>query len=387
MSNRLESLNSKKTPATPSPKVSLKFKPKVVPRKSKEERAKDAPIQVKEENSGRGTSSRGRGSTRGRGRGGRNNYAGTHVVSSGPLASGSVSLGNASGSKLGLTRDKVYNSISSTPEFIQKLKLQDKTKSLSPDAEEDSDEDRDITKIDMTKKYRFGEEESQFLPVRPERDDPDYESKEIQPQESRESTASIEEVSAVKKEPTEDTDNMVEQNSTPMEPALSSINIVEETESDKLIKDHKDILGLLAYKFANLRTDSETPEISDVPDDKFVLFQLPKILPKYQLKTTVKSENQSNGHSTPSETIQGEIGKLNIHKSGKISINIGNDINLSVANGAPTSFLQELVVLNLVDDSIDDDVEMSNEDGIKVKGSLVRLGEVDGKIIATPSLD
>lgn len=142
MSNRLESLNSKKPSSSPVPKPGLKFKPKVVQRKSKEERAKVAP-QVKQEPQ-RNASTRGRGgSARGRGRGGRNNYAGTHIVTSGPLSAGSVSIGNLSGTKLGLTADLIYNSNGeglSTPDFINNLKMKG-SRSATPGGDSDSEDD------------------------------------------------------------------------------------------------------------------------------------------------------------------------------------------------------------------------------------------------------
>ncbi|KAK6203465.1 RNA polymerase III (C) subunit [Scheffersomyces amazonensis] len=387
MSNRLESLNSKKAPS-PAPKVALKFKPKVVPRKSKEERAKDAPIQVKEESSGRlpAGNGRGRGSGRGRGRGGRNNYAGTHLVSSGPLSSGSVSLGNASGSKLGFTKDRAYNtnSVSSTPEFIQNLRLKEGTSSKSPgisgngngngNVADESDDDDDITKIDMTKQYRFNEEDTQLFPVRPERQD----DQGVSAPASRESTP-------VKEEMIDDGAVAVAVDTPqPEVPAASAAaqSYPSNEEHDKLLTDHHHIVDLLADRMSELNTDN------DQEDEEFILFQLPKILPQYQPKSTVKAEDPTQNDSPPSPHIHGHIGHFNIHQSGKVSINIGNDINLDVTNGAPTTFLQELIVLNVPEtESVqsDPDVEMANEQGQKVKGNIIRLGKVDGKIIATPS--
>ena len=73
-----------------------------------------------------------------------------------------------------MTRDKSYNSVSPTPEFLQSLKLKDlklKSKSPTPSRDYYESDEEDPTKIDMNKEYRFADEETILFPVRPERDE------------------------------------------------------------------------------------------------------------------------------------------------------------------------------------------------------------------------
>ena len=73
------------------------------------------------------------------------------MVSNGFLSAGAVSIGNSSGSKLGLTSDMIYNSngdlsSSSTPDFIANFKS--KQKGSTPGGQSDEeDEDDDPTKL------------------------------------------------------------------------------------------------------------------------------------------------------------------------------------------------------------------------------------------------
>jgi DNA-directed RNA polymerase III subunit RPC4 len=84
--------------------------------------------------------------------------------------------------------------------------------------------------------------------------------------------------------------------------------------------------------------------------------------------------------------LRGQIGHLNIHKSGKISINLGNNNNLAVSQGSAAHFLQEVIMLEMNETDNTEDVEMMNEDGEKIKGKLYRFGQADGKIIGTPAI-
>lgn len=400
MSNRLESLNSKKPSSSPAPKPGLKFKPKVVQRKSKEERAKEAPV-VKQEQPTRTSSLRGRGSTRGRGRGGRNNYAGTHLVSSGPLSAGSVSIGNVSGSKLGLTSDTVYNSsMSATPEFLLSLKLKEKPRSMTPGAQSDEEEEDDPTKINMTQQYRFADEETVLFPVRPNRNDSEQPA--LQPvtkseePETREGTPGLMSMSnsrepTVKLEQIEEKMEIIKQNKAILESKIQ-VDTFEADEMNKLISDQQQILDLLTDKFSGLSTDDDQAP----NDDKYVLFQLPSHLPTYTRKLGVKEENEEQGIANVEEpiisnlasnttSIRGQIGHVNIHQSGKITMDLGNGNILSIAKGAPTSFLQELAVLEMnptADEN--EDIQMMDEEGRKIAGKIIRLGTIDETIIATP---
>lgn len=423
MSKRLDSLNSKK-PST-APKTSLKFKPKTVVRKSKEEREKGAPA-LKDEHPA-STSIRGRGSTRARGRGGRANYAGTHVVSAGPLASGSVSMGNHGGSKTGFSQDRTYNndSRSSTPSFLQNLKLKNEpnpksretTPGISHENESDEDED-DFTRINMNKPYRYADEETILFPVRPNRREESSSSNENTPApESKEATPEAESDSSVdsriKSEPIEDKLEKIKAHKAEIESKISEpVDLLDKEEHDKILDDYQKILEMVTDKIDSMSASDESP------DDKYVLIHLPKVLPKYTKASEAKEDspeaidqddedshsknvkqegNNSQAKNVDEEVrttfashvpnLEGQIGHLNIHKSGKITMNLGNDNNLSVAQGVPSNFLQELIVLDIdQEEHKPEDAEMLNEDGLKVKGNMFRIGQVDGKIIGTPLL-
>ncbi|KAG5418992.1 RPC53 [Candida metapsilosis] len=410
MSNRLESLNSKKPSSSPAPKPGLKFKPKVVQRKSKEERAKVAP-QVKQEVQ-RNASTRGRGgSARERGRGGRNNYAGTHIVTSGPLSAGSVSIGNSSGSKLGLTADLVYNSngeSSSTPDFINSLKKKE-NRSVSPAGGDSDEEEEDPTKINMTKEYLFEDDATELFPFRPFRDDgirrEDIANEEqpyaikTEPIDSAESTPAVISLTesreaTVKSEAIEDKIELIKENKAKLESKITQNDSIASDEASKLIADHEQVLDILAGSFKNLSTREKD-------DDQYVLFQLPQHLPAFtREKSLVKpepgtvEESQSetitrSSLGTSTSTLRGEIGKINIHQSGKITIDLGNGVKLNVTKGAPTDFLQELSIVDVKGGhhSEDDDVEMVDDEGRDVFGKLIRLGAITEKVIATPCIE
>lgn len=387
MSKRLESLNSKKPLGGPKP--SLKFKPKSVARRSKEERAKDAPIQVKEEPTSR-LSTRG-GSTRGRGRGGRANYAGTHVVLAGPLASGSVSMGNVNANKLGLTQDKTFNVKSETPNFLQALK--EKTNEVVGNGVNDEEDDYgdDITKINMSREYKFEASETVLFPVRPERLEESTSpsvSKQATPAPETTPTAaskdsSVEVVSSteprVKSEPLEEKLRQIKAHKEEIESKIAEpVDLLDKQEYNKILDDHQKILDLTTGVEALTTGPSE---------EKYILFHLPKVLPVYEpLEDTSMEEDktqQKSPFASDVSPIKGQIGQLNIHKSGKITINLGNDNNLSVSQGMDSTFLQDLVLLETEELEAQDDVEVVEE---QVNGNMFHLGRVEGKIIGTPLL-
>ncbi|CAK9440978.1 uncharacterized protein LODBEIA_P48470 [Lodderomyces beijingensis] len=438
MSNRLESLNSKK-PSSSSPGSGLKFKPKVVQRKSKEERAKSAP-RVKEENADASrTSARGRGgSMRGKGRGGRSNYAGTHLVTQGPLSAGSVGIGNSSGSKLGLTSDLIYSSSGevSAPDFISKLKLKqaglkgENSESASSidgsssndnddnDLNDDDDDDNDPTKINMTKEYRFEDSEVELFPHRPYRDDgiqrPKPTSIKVKEEQSpvklepsvsaTPEVMALHEVEAVKSEDIEDKIASIKVNKAKLESKITQTDSIVQDESEKLITDHQQIVDLLMG-------DGNNGE----EDDTFVLFQLPSRLPEYKqeeskvklekdlIKVEPGEEDAGEGEeekvpadanrsvlSTNTSTLKGEFGRLNVHQSGKITIDLGNGIILNVTKGSPADFLQELTMVELdskaAKDPNSDEMDMVDDEGKEIAGKVMRLGTVRDKIIATPCI-
>lgn len=421
MSQRLDSLNDKKTSAAARP--SLKFKPKVVARKSKEERDKDAPV-VKQEPSARSASgTRGRGSTRGRGRGGRANYAGTSLVTAGPLEAGTVSLGvNTNSMGFKVQRD-FGPSVSPTPEFLNNLKLKDsKQRSLSPEAQdEDGDDENDVTRINMNREYRFADEETVLFPVRPARKEPPQTillSREntVEPY-SREQSAPPPELESEPIKVKQEDDSNVN-GLTPLGNQYSTIEPIvpisrdPTDETSKLLSDHNQILNLVTKQLNNLSTEDTMHVVSE----DYILLQMPKALPKFQppapkpqeepvtVKEEVKLEEKppviqdqdqeqknkkKHKHkgklSSDISTLSGQIGRLNIHKSGKISVTMADGITFNVAKGTQSQFLQEVCMIEFgPDPSSEADVEMLDENGVKVIGKTLRLGAITDKVILAP---
>lgn len=497
MSNRLESLNSKKPTSGSSssttasgPGAKPKFKPKVVVRKSKEERAKVAPSLKVEQSTRKPTSNRGaRGGARGGrggGRGGRN-YAGTHILSNGFLSAGAVSIGNSNGSKLGLTSDLIYGGDNGGSEFISSLKL--KVEHNRNDSDDDNDDNDETSgnssegndgrqKINMTKEYRFHEEDVVLFPVRPFRDDgiqrkePIYNqlhyqtgNNEIKPESSVEPSATPMPISLTQsRESTIKTENinekleMIKESKSKLESKIVQGDPFAIEESNRLITDYQQILDIVTGKLDELLSvpttikhkvkkeksdddikpdddngeeednedddDDEFVEQEEIiePDENYVLFQLPKHLPDYKrapslvkLEKGIKAVDEPfkpeeiSQLGTHTSALRGKIGKINIHQSGKITIDLGdNNIRLNVTKGSSTDFLQELAMIEMMEsknkvkekeqdkneggdddiqvDDADEEIQMVDDEGRSIKGKLIRLGTVNEKIIATPSI-
>ncbi|CCE72809.1 Piso0_000403 [Millerozyma farinosa CBS 7064] len=415
MSNRLDSLNSKK-PGTNASKPLLKFKPKVVTRKTQDERAKDAPTQVKEENVDRKPSQRGRGSMRGaRGGRGRGNYAGTRLVSSGPLTEGSVSLGMNS-TRNTIKREPGTSSSSPTPDFLQNLKVK-REESVAKANSDESDSEDDGTKINMNRDYNF-EEENVLFPIRPVREndtsneESGAESKETSPAlvESRSATPMEKSQSPVKEEHIEDQLNKIKEYKAELETKITdSGDKLRKEESEKIESDFKQIVNQINNEFSEISLD----ETESGTSKDYMVIHLPSILPEFKRSSIVKDEDVKDENMKDEEVsvenlkeedvkmideeptrtklaadipnLRGRIGSLNIHKSGKISINLGNDNNLVVSKAAPANFLQELTLIDMKDTQ-HGDVEVTENDQ-KVAGSYYRLGKVNDKFIAIPSFN
>ena len=355
MSNRLESLNSPRKP--PASKPSLKFKPKVVVRKSKEEREKETVVKpeptprvVPKNNQSRGPKSR------------KPAYAGTHVVSAGPLSMGSVSMGTPSGSKPGNTKDMVFNSVSPSPELFQNLKRKTKTETTGSLSEDLDDED--MTRINMNKEYKFADEETVLFPVRPERANTTEVDNTKTPA-TREDTPDnepvyVRETSVKSEEPIEEELLKIKEHKAELESKIAEpADLLGQEESEKLARDHEAISCMLSRKMENLSVE-----------EPYFLIQLPQILPQY-----------TNEDGTP--TNHGQIGSINIHKSGKVSMNIGNDNTLTLAQGAPSKFVQEVVAMEMFPPS---EETIYDEQGALIKGRMYNLGKVDGKLVAIPKV-
>lgn len=414
MSNRLDSLNSKK----PGGKPQLKFKPKAVARRSKEDLEKNAPV-VKTEEKPREPPTRGRGGARGgRGRGRGAAYAGTHVVSSGPLSSSSVGMGSISNSKTGLTNDKVFSSSGSpTPDPLSNLKMKSRSDKLATPDNDSDEEDGSMPRINMSKDYEFEDSETVLFPVRPVKDTNLDPSTGATPSATPSAAPSRAQTVEPVKSETPDVVKSENDSATPP-PTQAPADPVEAEERNRLIDDQQAIVDLITGKFASLKAD----ESRDQPNLDFFLIRLPQITPTAEEQERLLQQQASlNGESKSQEkdvkdepeeekpvdetqkpqeekhtelassklaNFQGHVGQLNFHRSGKITMSLGSNTKLNVVRGAPTNFLQELYVVDSHDarKTQDDDENMMDEDGDRIVGNIYRLGQVDSKLVATPEI-
>lgn len=353
--NRLDSISRRTTPvgneSNASKKTGLKFKPKLVARRTKEERDKSAPVVVESQDpmrrKTRGTVTRGRG----RGRGA---PAGTHMVVAGPLSHGVQ--GHVGGDSR--TRSTpLPSSTASTSEALKKLH--------GKSGSDDEFEVDDTTVIDVNTKFELNQD-TELFPVRAPR---------VEHQENGEADVKIEtdpnllpgntttsrEVS-LKPEPMSDDETgaftatpleIKEQSATP-EPISSLDPLQEKEEKSKLTKDYEHIKQLMEQM--NVSKDDDG-DVSMEPQSlsKPLFFQLPNTLPTFE------------GVGSEMHNLNGIIGSLRVHKSGRTTVKIGNVI-MDVAEGGKSPVFQELIAIN------------------HDKKEIYNLGSVENKLIVTPSI-
>lgn len=373
MSYRLDSLNSKKTGAKPA----LKFKPKAVARKSKEDRDKDVALLKTEEKPRVPAPTRGRGGSRGRGGRGRGGSYGTQVIAAGPLALGSVGMGGGTtSSKTGLTNDKIYGGETLLgASSITGLKLKSRSSRALTPFEESDDED-DPLKINMSKDYAFEDSETTLFPVRPHKDLVKVEQSATASVTVLVNSSRAQTVESVK---TETSDEVA--GGQPLGPN----DPVVRAEHDKMIDDQNAIVDLITSNMAGLKTAEDELAVSE--EDKYIIFHIPQVLPKEQQELVETSPFASE----KVQNLEGHIGNLNFHKLGKITMTLGEGTVFDVTRGVSPSFLQEVFVLDSFEarrkqeEGEDEMADVLDVDGRKISGDIYRLGEVSGKIIATPS--
>lgn len=334
-SSRLDSLSRKSTTA---PKPGLKFQPKAVARRSKADRDAQAPIDKPDDKP-----SRPRGGLRGgRGgaRGGKRGLQGTHVVQAGPLASGNV----LNETKQNLSRSAT---MSPTPEFLGGLikREPESTRGTSVGVT-DSDDEGDHTKINMNDEYKYSKEQTELFPVRAPRA---YAKDESIAGVSR---ALSPERDAVKRTEEETLQDVLEKKNVHLNKKLDQLVLDEAAEDQlKFIQDHKDIVKLIS-------------EIDNTKEN-YLMLQLPRVLPSFEAAATpaavVKPEEDG-----PKPALEGEVASLRVHKSGKLTMKVGNVV-MDVSKGSNATFLQQLVATR------------GGEEG----GSYL-LGHVREKLVVTP---
>lgn len=115
-----------------------------------------------------------------------------------------------------------------------------------------------------------------------------------------------------------------------------------------------------------------TPE-GDLQEDHFFLLQLPSILPELtdpdeEVKREGEDAASAGAGSTITRLPDGALGKLKIHKSGKVRMEIGG-LPFCVDQGSATFFKQELMCV------------------CPLAKEIVNLGDIQNKVVLTPDLD
>lgn len=372
MSNRLDSLSSKTKPA-------LKFKPKAVARKSKEDREKDARV-IKTEEAPRAT--RGRGGARGgRGRGGA--LAGTHMVMAGPLSMGSVALRELRQNKMHRPHGK-FNASDEQSSTTVLAKMMSRVRGDDSAKHDSDDEDHKAGRIDMGKEYACARDEALLFPVRPDRDsEAGIDSMAIASEPVLVVlSAAASRVQTADSLKSEATDSVAPESP----PVVDVASDCTRAEQDRLIDDQRSILDFVTLRLgAHKIKDMGDRAASDA---SLIMFQMPQILPA---QCDSVSECNSPFSSNTTQTFSGQVGSLNFHYSGKISIRMNNGSVYECYKGATPSFLQEVYAVDSLSarktaEELDSGSEVKNTDNVKVAGEIHRLGEVVGKIVAKPSL-
>lgn len=113
------------------------------------------------------------------------------------------------------------------------------------------------------------------------------------------------------------------------------INYVSEEElieRKRAVKDHETIAR--EFNIDNSKSTEARPEI----EQKLFFFQMPVVRPQFETAGNAK---------LPSPTVypEGMAGKLRLHKSGKLTMLLG-DVVMEVSQGAEAGYLQDVVALN-----------------------------------------
>jgi DNA-directed RNA polymerase III subunit RPC4 len=353
INSRLDSLSRRATPsAAAGSKPGTRFRPKVVARRSKEERDADAPVNAPEDRPRpqRGGIRGGRGGARG----GRRAMQGTHIVQAGPLASGNV-LGDT---KQNLSRSAT---MSPTPEYLTNLVKREggstRGTSVGPD---DSDDENDLTKINMNEEYKFSKEETELFPVRAPRSHTDQDTVDVN---SRSASPVDGEAVDVKEEEGRELAQVLKEKDTQLQNKLDQLQLDESAEDElKMSQDHRDII--------------QTIKDIDNTKDAFLMFQLPRVLPTFETPNTVKAEEGA------APQLEGTVASLRMHASGKLTMKIGNVV-MDVSKGSNAAFLQQLVAVknSTEPEKPKDDKDMNVDE--ETKGTYL-MGHVREKIVVTP---
>lgn len=365
MSKRLDSITRSATPAGngTSAKPSLKFKPKVVSRKTKEERENAGTIntpgvnKIAEKNSRRLAKKPGAAAGAARGN---KKMAGTQVVMSGPLSEGTISLGgsgssSSSGNGAGsnafnpLLQKLKSQSLAKMKKTKVKLENGDGSKIFNNDY--DSDSDIDDNAIDMSKKsllenndkdadgdIDFDNIDTDLFPVRAERNE-HHEYGEESKVDKTIKTEFHKDTSIIPSEPT-----TREGTVDPRGRTASPFGVDFNNSTTTGLNNGEDVGELNDYQ-----EQQETIQINEDYD----------ILSKSLKKVVVGNGEANNGLfflqlpcSLPvlEGGLDGMIGKIRIHKSGKMTMKIGS-VKFEISRGGSSDFVQDVILVDNINDN------------------------------------
>lgn len=374
MSKRLDSITRPaNTSGTPTPaKPALKFKPKAVSRKSKEERENASKIntpginKIAEKNSKK-LAKKGPANLSARNK----KLNGTQLVISGPLSEGTISLGGQSSSSSSNPNRNPTNPLlerlknKATLNKERKLKLKKEDGEFNGFYGDESDSDIDDNAIDMGKKMNNGndkdvdgdinldEMDTDLFPIRAERN----EHREYGEESKTDNTIKTEFHNAASIIPSEPNtrENTVVSRSISPEPinttgASSGLN---EDDENVNINDYqeqqeqnqaKQDFNKLSKSLKNLDMKSENKGLENM-----FFLQLPCSLPIL--------ENDKNG----------VIGKIRVHKSGKMTLKMGQ-VKFEILRGGSSDFIQDVVLVD------------------PINGACYHVGNIKDKITAIPKI-
>lgn len=404
MSGRLPGLNQGK----PSTGTSLKFKPKVVARKSKEER--DANVLKVEEPNKQVEKKKYTQKPQGNQKRQPKYLNNTRIITSGPLAAGNFSGGSNKGNNGFIKTEGSQSSL-----------VQRGLKAVSDDEAEGSDaEDSKAGKrINMGKEYTEADFKKETDDLFDEDEDSNTDAAMSEETRASKQLANLfpvravrinhEKVDSLQKVVQESMSTLQTREPTPgpvkLEPEQSDgtlndlVNEKEQQLKEKLRllqlqQDFQSVDSAEALRETNLLFEDhkhmykKLNKINDVPN-KFMFFQFPSNLPEFQPQPPVKSteedvkpngeakvdegSEQSNSKNSKEtqidspEPLIGNVGSIRMHRSGKMSIKIG-DVVMDISRGAESTFLQDVVTLDLEGEEAE------------------LLGQIDGRAIVTPHI-
>lgn len=392
MTGRLPSLKDSK------PKVSLKFKPKAVSRRSKQEREASAPKLKMEDDTKIPDKKKPRAGKPQQRRLPRY-LQNTHVITSGPLAAGNFAAGRDD------SRRSYFKSSEGDSDLMQKSLMN--IRSTSDDEDDDDGLGSGNARFNMGREIGLNEwndleKEIYNIENEPEEEHIDPNDEEalqarrveelfpIRPLRVRHEDTEGHPVT--KAEDQEDTPIKDEDVDTKLEDVEEITELLPVPETEPVaINDHEAKIEEEKKIMDNERIAKRLDRINNQPS-KFVLFQLPSTLPEFKddytpppteetkkdektaakpkpasARTLKKKQEVKKSEVIEQSELNGRIGALRVHRSGKVTVRIG-DVIMDVTNGANTTFFQDVISLNASEEN----------------PSAIYLGQVEDKFVVTP---